>query len=76
MLPGQDSWQPVPGNLKSIHCTSGDGNYVAGANAAGNLYRWDGAGWTQLPGSGTYIGITWGTMWQVNSGEEIYQAFI
>ena len=76
MLPGQDQWYPVPGSLTSIHCTSGNGNYVAEVDAEGRLYRWNGASWTQLPGSGTHIGITWGSMWQVNSSNEIYRAFI
>ena len=76
MLPGQDQWYPIPGNLKSIHCTSSNGNYVAGVNAEGKMYRWNGSGWTQLPGSGTHIGITWGSMWQVNRSYEIYKAWI
>ena len=74
MLPGQDQWQKIAGSLKSIHCT--DGNNVAGANAEGNLYRWNGSSWTQLPGSGTHIGITSGSMWQVNRSNEIYRASI
>jgi hypothetical protein len=76
MLPGQNQWKQIPGSLKSIHCTSSEGNLVAGVNAEGNLYRWNGAGWTKLSGSGTHIGITWGNMWLVNSKDEIYQAFI
>jgi len=70
MLPGQDKWEQIPGRLKSIHCT--DRNNVAGANAAGNLFRWNGSGWTQLSGSGTHIGITWGNMWHVNASDAIY----
>ena len=69
MLPGQDQWQQVSGSLKSIHCT--DGNYVAGADAEGRLYRWNGLGWTQLAGSGTHIGITWGSMWVVDANDAI-----
>jgi hypothetical protein len=76
MLPGQTQWKLIPGSLKSIHCT--DSNNVAGANATGDLYRWNpiGSTWTKLPGGGTHIGITWGNMWVVNSNDAIYQAFI
>lgn len=73
MLPGQDNWLPISGGLKSIHCT--DGNNVAGSNALDQLYRWNGSGWTGLPGSGTHIGITWGDQWVVNSADVIYQRF-
>jgi hypothetical protein len=74
MLPGQGHWQHIAGSLTSIHCT--DVNNVVGVNTAGNLYRWNGSGWTQLPGNGTHIGITWGNMWHVNSEDRIWQAFI
>jgi hypothetical protein len=74
MLPGQDQWQQVSGSLKSIHCT--DGKNVAGADAEGRLYRWNGAGWTQLSGSGTHIGITWGSMWVVDTNDAIYRTFV
>jgi len=74
MLPGQGQWQHIPGGLKTIQCT--DGNNVAGVHAGGDLFRWNGSSWTQLPGGGTHIGITWGNMWHVNSSNAIYQAFI
>jgi len=73
MLPGQNTWQRIAGSLKYIHCT--DGSNVAGVNASGNMYRWNGSGWEQLNGSGTYIGSTWGNLWQVNTSDDIYQAF-
>ena len=74
MLPGKDKWERISGSLKSIHCT--DGKHVAGVNAAGYLYRWNGSGWTRLAGSGTHIGITWGNMWLVNINDGIQQSFV
>ena len=73
MLPGETAWKLIPGKLTSIHCT--DGNNVAGANAGGDLWRWNGSGWTKLPGNGTHIGSTWGTMWVVNRNDSIYNRF-
>jgi len=78
MFPGEDQWKRMPGKLKSIHCT--DGNNVAGISgeSGANMYRWNSSksDWDQLYGNGTYIGITWGNMWQVNASNAIYQAFI
>jgi hypothetical protein len=78
MLPGEDQWKRMPGSLKAIYCT--DGNNVAGISAenGANMYRWNSSksDWDRLSGNGTYIGITWGNMWQVNASDAIYQAFI
>jgi len=78
MLPGQDKWKREKGSLKYIHCT--DGNNVAGISGedGANMYRWNSSNgdWDRQPGNGTYIGITWGNMWQVNAKNDIYQASI
>jgi hypothetical protein len=80
MLPGQSQWIPIPGvSLKSIHCASGD--YVVGVGSGAgdqNLYRWSAkGGWNVLSGrKGTHISITWGSMWHVNSKNEVYQVSI
>jgi hypothetical protein len=78
MLPSENNWKsfPGPGGLKSIHCTSSEGNLVAGVSVDGNLYRLNGAGWTKLNGTGTHIAITQGNMWHVNKAGEVYQASI
>jgi len=75
MKPGENEWGRLKGSmsLKYIHCTDSDN--VAGVDADGKMYRWKGLGWEQLNGSGTYVGITWGNLWQVNAGDDIYQAF-
>jgi hypothetical protein len=80
MLPGAKEWHPVGGRLKSIHCTSGKGNYVAGVgfgDGERQLYRWNGTGWDALSNStGSHIAITYGYMWHVEGNGSVFQASI
>jgi hypothetical protein len=42
-------------------------------NSNGNIYKWNGSGWTQVPGGLSNISVASdGTLWGVNSADNIY----
>jgi hypothetical protein len=50
-----------------------DGCQVWGINALQQIYRWNGTGWTEIPGSLTSIAVGGGQVWGINALQQIYQ---
>jgi len=50
-----EEWTPVPGELKQI--SVGNASNVWGVNAGGNIYKWTGTGFIQMPESFASVSV-------------------
>jgi len=68
--PGRYNWVQVPGNLTKV---SACGPHVWGVNAAEDIWRLEGAAWTQAPGKAVHISVGGdGTTIALSNAGEVY----
>lgn len=65
-----EEWTPVPGELKQI--SVGNASNVWGVNAGGNIYKWTGTGFIQMPESFASVSVAAdGTVWALKPDDSI-----
>jgi len=64
-------WVQTPGAARDVT----DGWVIGTGTVSGGykIYRWNGAGWSQMPGGAVRIGGTYNTPWVVNNLNQIYR---
>jgi hypothetical protein len=68
---GAAGWTQVPGSLASI-AAGGDGE-VWGLDNLHHVYRWNGAGFTRMPGTLLTIAVGSGQVWGVDSQNKVWR---
>lgn len=69
---GKPSFVPVAGNLTQV--TIGSPQYIMGVNKDGNIWRWTGNMWRQVPGALKWISVASdGTAWGVNASQNVFR---
>jgi hypothetical protein len=63
-------WEQTPGAAKDVT----DGWKIGTSTVAGGyeIHRWNGAGWTKIPGGAEHIGGTYSSPWMINNQNKIY----
>lgn len=69
---GASAFIPIEGNLTQV--SVGSAQYVMGVNASGNIWRWTGNTWRQVPGALKWVSVARdGTAWGVNASQNIFR---
>jgi len=75
-LPPTSGKSPCPFSLLTsslLHDSVGHDGTIVVANAAQQLFQWNGNGWTQLPGGANCVAVnTYKDIWATNAGQQIW----
>lgn len=72
-LQARADWSQLPGaQLQQV--SVGSASQIVGVNQNGNIWRYSGGNWTQLPGALTNVSVASdGALWGINSAGNIYR---